>query len=254
MHRSKDFTVSLVGAGPGDPELITLKGLKAIQSADVILYDALATKELLSKAREGCECIYVGKRCGRHSLKQQDIHALILQKSKTHHHLVRLKGGNPFVFGRGHEEMTFLENNGITVTVIPGISSATSLPLLQGIPLTKRDVSESFWVITGTTKDHKISKDIYLAAQSRATVVILMGMRKLEEICQIFQSGGRAAIPAMVISKGSTPEEKVAVGTVRDIYKKVQELQLESPGLIIIGDVVGLKKKSLINQAIETWL
>lgn len=245
--------VTIVGAGPGDPELITLKGLRAIQSADVILYDALSSDELLKFAQPKAELIYVGKRCGRHSLKQSDINALLLQMTYKHNHVVRLKGGDPFVFGRGHEELSFLQKRNISVKVIPGISSSTGLPLLQDVPLTKRNVAESFWVITGTTKKHQLSNDIKLAAQSKATVVILMGMRKLEEISEIFMSKGKDELPAMVISNGATAEEKIVLGTVKDIYQKTTEQKVGAPGIIILGEVVALHPKFIHQHVIETW-
>ncbi len=250
MNNSK---VYIVGAGPGDPDLITVKGLKAIQKADVILYDALSSDELLAYASPMCEKIYVGKRCGKHSLKQADINALIVQKSLAHKNIVRLKGGDPFVFGRGHEELTTLKKKNIDVEVIPGITSVTSLPLLQEVPLTRRNVSESFWVLTGTTKDHRLSKDIDTAAQSDATVVILMGMRKLKEICDIFSNQGKNELPAMVISNGSTPQEKVALGSVSDITEKVAQAGIGAPGIIILGEVVALHPSFIKQHAIATW-
>lgn len=246
-------TVYIVGAGPGDPDLITVKGLKAIKKADVILYDALSSDELLAYANPNCELIYVGKRCGKHSLKQADINALIIQKSLTYKNIVRLKGGDPFVFGRGHEELTTLRKKNIDVEVIPGITSVTSLPLLQEVPLTRRNVSESFWVLTGTTKDHRLSKDIYDAAQSDSTVVILMGMRKLKEICNVFSKENRKELPAMVISNGSTPREKVALGTVADISDKVSQAGIGAPGIIIFGEVVALHPSFIKQHAIVKW-
>jgi len=246
--------VTIVGAGPGDPELITVKGLKAIQSADVILYDALSSEGLLEEARHDAELIYVGKRCGRHSLKQVDINALIRQKALQTDHIVRLKGGDPFVFGRGHEELTDLSKYDIDVEIIPGITSVTSLPLLQSVPLTRRNVSESFWVLTGTTKSHQLSKDIPMAAQSDATVVILMGMRKLSQICDVFTNAGKSKLPVMVISNGSTPQEVVALGDVSDICDKVASAGIEAPGIIIIGEVVALHPSYIHQKVIETWV
>jgi len=250
MNRSK---VYIVGAGPGDPELITVKGLRTIQRADVILYDALSSDELLSYAPPTCELIYVGKRCGRHSLKQVDINALIVQKSMTHKNVVRLKGGDPFVFGRGHEELVTLKRLNIDVEVIPGISSVTSLALLQEVPLTRRNLSESFWVLTGTTKNHSVSKDIYKAATSNATVVILMGMRKLDEICEIFVKEQKHDLPVMIISNGSTSQEQIVLGTIETISKKVTARGIGAPGIIIIGEVVGLHPSFIKEHAIATW-
>lgn len=245
--------VSIVGAGPGDPELITLKGLNAIKMADVILYDALSSEELLEYSRAGTELIYVGKRCGKHSLKQEDINSLILQMTKKHQHVVRLKGGDPFVFGRGHEELSFLKKFNITVDLIPGISSVTSLPLLQEVPLTRRNISESFWVLTGTTKSHELSKDVYLAAKSDATIVILMGMKKLEKISKVFKNERKGTLPVLVISKGATNDEEIAIGTVETIHEEVTARQIGSPGIIIIGEVVSLHPQFIHQYALEKW-
>jgi len=245
--------VTLVGAGPGDPDLITVKGMKAISKADVILYDALSAEELLGYASPACIKIYVGKRCGRHSLKQADINTLILTYAKEYHDVVRLKGGDPFVFGRGHEEKISLEKLGFEVEVIPGISSSTSLPLIQGVPLTRRNVAESFWVMTGTTKNHKISDDIYQAAKSNATAVILMGMNKLADIAQVYCKEGREDIPVMVISKGSTEEEAVVIASAKNIAKRVKEEGLSTPGIIVIGEVVKLHPSLVKEKALKTW-
>lgn len=250
----KKGKVTLVGAGPGDPELITLKGIKAIQSADAILYDALIGEEILDFARPGSELIYVGKRCGQHSLKQPDINALLAQTARRVNNVVRLKGGDPFIFGRGHEELVFLKNLGIQVSIIPGISSATSLPLLQEIPLTKRRIAESFWVLTGTTKSHELSADIRLAAQTTATLVILMGMRKMKEICETLSSLGKSSIPVMVISSGSTENEKIAIGTVQDIVSRVEEQEIGAPGIIVIGKVVALHPEFIAEKVTATWI
>ncbi|MFQ5446588.1 MAG: uroporphyrinogen-III C-methyltransferase, partial [Saprospiraceae bacterium] len=170
MNKIKQPRISLVGAGPGDPELITLKGLKALQCADVVLYDALANGELLGEAPPESLKIFVGKRAGRHTLRQEEINLLLVQSALKHGHVVRLKGGDPFVFGRGHEELTFAQAFDIPVTVVPGISSALAVPALQNVPLTTRGVSQSFWVLTGTTQTGQLSDDLRLAAQSSATL------------------------------------------------------------------------------------
>lgn len=247
MRESK---VILVGAGPGDPELISVKGLKAIQSADVILYDALSSEELLSEAPEDAEVIYVGKRCTKHSLQQMDINALIYQKSKTARSVVRLKGGDPFIFGRGHEEQVYLEKRGVQVEVIPGISSVTSLASLQHVPLTRRGISESFWVLTGTTKDHQLSEDVKKAVHTDATLVILMATRKLSVISQLLISAGKADIPMMIIESGSKTDEKVFLGSPKDF---VNGLSLKGPGIIVIGEVVALHRDYVKAYVTERW-
>ena len=242
--------VSLVGAGPGDPELISVKGLKAIQKADVILYDALSSSELLEEAPGHAELIYVGKRCAKHSLKQADINALIYQKALQYQNVVRLKGGDPFIFGRGHEEQLFLEERNVKVQVIPGISSVTSLAGLQGVPLTRRNISESFWVLTGTTKNHQLSADVKKAVNTDATLVILMATRKLQKIAQLLMESGRNDVPIMVIENGSKAEEKVHLGTASEFRRG---LKITGPGIIIVGDVVALHQGFIHSYAISKW-
>lgn len=234
--------LTVVGAGPGDVELITLKGVKALQSADVVLYDALVDDRLLEYAQQA-EHIFVGKRKGCYSYQQEQINELIVQRASRGLHVVRLKGGDPFVFGRGAEEMEYAARYGLEVAVVPGISSATSVPALQNIPVTKRGASESFWVITGTTKEHKLSSDVALAAQSSATVVILMGMSKLSEIMALFKKQGKSETPVAIIQEGSTENEKIGVGTVASIEKAVEEQGLTNPAIIVIGEVVRHRDK-----------
>lgn len=235
----KNAKISLVGAGPGDKDLITVKGLKAIQSADAILYDALVNEELLDEAPNAVK-VFVGKRAGQPCIKQDQINLMLVQHALEFGHVVRLKGGDPFIFGRGHEEMVYAESFDIPVEIIPGISSTTSLPLLQRVPLTRRNVSESFWVLTGSTKNHELSNDIKAAARTTATMVILMGIRKLPIIRDILIKEGKSDLPIMIVQSGSTAEEKVVVGTIDDILVKAQTENIGTPGIIIIGEVVKL--------------
>jgi uroporphyrin-III C-methyltransferase len=230
--------LTVVGAGPGDEELITLKAIKAIESADVILYDALINESLLKYASENVELIFVGKRKGCYAFQQEQINELIVNKAKEKGHVVRLKGGDPFIFGRGAEEIDYVRPFGLETYVVPGISSALAVPAYQGIPLTKRGSSESFWVVTATTKDHVLSKDVALAAKSTATVVILMGMHKLAEIVKTFYVENKKNTPVAIIQNGTRENEKVVIGTIRNIQQVVNEQQLTSPAIIIIGDVV----------------
>jgi len=230
--------VSLVGAGPGDVDLITIKGVKAIKSADVILYDALINRELLQYAKGDAELIFVGKRKGFHKFTQDQINTLAVEKAFQHGYVVRLKGGDPFIFGRGAEEIDYIASFGIETEVIPGISSAMAVPANQGIALTKRGVSESFWVITGTTSQNKLSQDVSLAAQSTATVVILMGMSKLKEIVATFKRFNKENFPIAIIQNGTTKNEKFGVGTIDSILEIVTEKKLSSPAIIVIGEVV----------------
>ncbi|CAI8232846.1 MAG: Uroporphyrinogen-III C-methyltransferase [Formosa sp. Hel1_33_131] len=230
--------LTVVGAGPGDSELITLKAIRAISSADVILYDALVNSELLEYASSTSEKIFVGKRRGCYSYQQEQINDLIVAKANRYGHVVRLKGGDPFVFGRGSEELEFAQKHHLETEVVPGISSALAVPAGQGIPLTMRHVSESFWVITGTTKLHELSSDIKIAAQSTATIIILMGMGKLSEIVKVFSNAGKENTPVAIIQNGSTRHEKSGFGTIQTIEAVVAEKQLSSPAIIVIGEVV----------------
>lgn len=234
----KQPLVTLVGAGPGDPELITLKALKALEAADIVLYDALVSKEVLDFIPSATPRISVGKRAGMHSLSQDEINSLMVESAFLYGHVVRLKGGDPFVFGRATEEIEYAARFGVATRVVPGISSALAVPAAVSIPLTSRGVSESFWVVTGTTMTGALSTDVALAAQSTATVIILMGLKKLAEIMDIFQRYGKGATPVAVIQNGTLPAQKHVVGTVSTIADLVREEDLGSPGIIIAGDVV----------------
>lgn len=237
---STESLLSLVGAGPGDPELITLKAIRVLGAADVILYDALANESLLGYARKDAILKFVGKRFGCHALSQDEINMEILSYSARYRHVVRLKGGDPFIFGRAMEEMDVARAAGIKVELVPGISSALAVPASQMIPLTCRGISESFWVTTGTTRTGELSNDIRLAAESTATVVILMAMSKLDRIMEIFASNGKSETPVAIIQNGTTPEEKMVIGTVRDIQFRAEHAGLQNPAVIIVGNVVNL--------------
>lgn len=243
MKNKIEPQVTLVGAGPGDPDLLTIKGAKALAEANVVLYDALANEELLSYAPKKALKIFVGKRKGCHAYAQEEINQLIVDNALTYGHVVRLKGGDPFIFGRGSEEIEFVESFGIPTFVVPGISSSIAVPASQGISLTKRGVSESFWVITGTTSARKLSADVALSAQSTATVVILMGMSKLDEIVTLFQKESKGEMPVAIIQNGTTPQEKLGIGTINTIQRVVAENRLSSPAIIVIGEVVDDSKK-----------
>lgn len=237
MSEIKPF-VTLVGAGPGDPDLITLKGIKAIESADVILYDALVNEELLTYAKDSCTKIYVGKRAERLSTSQEYINKLLVDYALTHGHVVRLKGGDPFVFGRGGEELEFVRQYNIPTAVVPGISSSVGLTGLQQIPLTYRGISESFWVITGSTSDGRLSDDLYHAVKTNATVVVLMGYSKFQKIIELYQDYGRGDLPVALIQNGSLENERLAIGTMDSILQQVHKNLLGVPAIIVIGEVV----------------
>lgn len=229
--------LTVVGAGPGDIELITLKAIKALEAADAVLYDALVNPELLEYCKNA-DLLYVGKRKGCYAFQQEQINELIVQYGKSHGNVVRLKGGDPFIFGRGAEEMEYAASKGMEVSMVPGLSSSVSVPAMQNIPVTKRGSSESFWVITATTKEHKLSNDIYVAAKSNATVVVLMGMHKLNQIVEAFKAEGKKETAVAIIQNGTRDTEKVGIGTVETIEAIVAEKELSSPAIIVIGEVV----------------
>lgn len=242
--------VTLVGAGPGDPDLITLRGIKAIKNADVILYDALVNDELLDFAKPNCTKIYVGKRAERLSTKQEHINQLLVDYALTHGHVVRLKGGDPFVFGRGGEEVDFLNEHDIPSAIVPGISSSVGLAGLQKIPVTHRGISESFWVITGSTKDGRLSDDLLTAMNTKATVVVLMGFSKLQQIAELYQENGKRDLPIALIQNGSLPNEKVVLGTMESIVERSTESLIGVPAIIVIGEVVA--KHQDFKQVLES--
>jgi uroporphyrin-III C-methyltransferase len=236
----KEPRITLVGAGPGDADLITIKGIKALKTADVVLYDALVNEELLEFAPETATKVFVGKRSGDHSHSQESINKLMVDYALNYGHVVRLKGGDPFVFGRGYEELDHAASYSIKTEVVPGISSSIAVPGLQNIPVTHRGKSESFWVVTGTTADGRVSGDLYEAAHTNATIVVLMGLHKLPEITRIFQNEGKDKLPVAVIQSGSTQNEKIAIGIIDTIVEVVEEKQIQAPALIVIGEVVSL--------------
>jgi uroporphyrin-III C-methyltransferase len=250
MYKKPKLTV--VGAGPGDVDLITLKAVKVLKKADVVLYDALVNKELLDFVNPEAELIFVGKRRGCYRYQQEQINELLVARAKSHGHVVRLKGGDPFIFGRGAEEMEFVANFGIETAMVPGISSSMAVPAYQNIPLTKRGSAESFWVITGTTKEHQLSNDVALAAKSDATVVILMGMGKLPEIIKLFQQENKNDLPVAIIQNGTRSNEKVGIGTVDTILEVVKENELSNPAIIVLGEVV--KHRAILDNVQQEYL
>lgn len=230
--------ISLVGAGPGSADLITVRGLRVLQSADVVLYDALVDEALLYEIPSHIPKIYVGKRYAKHSYTQDEINTIIVESAFNYGHVVRLKGGDPFVFGRASEEVDHAESFGLQVDVVPGITSAIAVPASQGIPVTKRGVSSSFWVLTATTKERHFSKDFELAAQSSATMVVLMGVRKLKEIIDLALKYRDSNTPFAVIQNGTLSSENCMVATLSDATHIYKELDCSKPGIIVIGDVV----------------
>ena len=239
--------LTLIGAGPGDPELITLKGARALAKADVVLYDALVNPLLLDYAPVDIPKYFVGKRKAQHSFTQDQINDLIVEMAKSHGNVVRLKGGDPFVFGRGYEELLVAHENGLQVEFIPGISSSISVPGLSGIPVTHRGSSESFWVLTATNANQDLSNDLKLAAQSNATLVILMGLSKLPEIVKVLAQTKALSHPFAVIQNGSLPNQRQVTGTLANIQQLVGDQQFGAPAIIVVGEV--LKLQNLVNNA-----
>jgi len=230
----------VVGAGPGDPELITLKAYKILQTAAVVLYDNLANKDILEHVPGDCEKIYVGKQPYGEYTPQDTIHSLIKEKAFSKGLVVRLKGGDPYIFGRGFEEILFARNNGIEAHYIPGITSMQAVGL-EDIPLTHRNVCESIWIVTGTKKDGALSDDLRLAIKSKATVVIYMGMKKLKEIATVFVEENAGDTPAAIIQHASLPKQKMGRGKVEDLEKIAGDKKLTHPSIIVIGSVVNIK-------------
>ncbi|MCG3678128.1 uroporphyrinogen-III C-methyltransferase [Aliarcobacter butzleri] len=235
--------VYLTGAGPGDVELLTLKAVKAIQNADILIYDRLVNPEILELAKKECELIYVGKEDKKHTLPQEDINKLIYQASLKYENVVRLKGGDPFVFGRGAEEALYLKQRGIKFEIIPGITSAIAVPAYAGIPVTHRGLTTSFRVVTGhENPKKKISQIEWETFLNDETIIFLMGYHNIEIISsKLLSLGKRKDYPCAVISKGTTTEQKVVVGTLEDIVEKSKDLP--TPVMIVIGEVVNLREQ-----------
>ncbi|MEJ7769353.1 MAG: uroporphyrinogen-III C-methyltransferase [Chitinophagaceae bacterium] len=229
----------VVGAGPGDPELLTIKAYKALQQADVVLYDNLANKELLAFTREDCEKQYVGKQPYGNYTPQETIHALIKEMAFTKGKVVRLKGGDPYIFGRGFEEILFAREQGIKTSYIPGITTMQTAGL-EDIPLTHRHVSEGFWVMTGTKEDGSLTNDLALAIRSKATVIIYMGMKKLATIAAIYMAEGSGHMPAVIIQHATLPQKKIAKGFIRDLPFLAEQHHISHPAIIIIGHVADI--------------
>ncbi len=236
--------VYLTGAGPGDIDLLTVKALRVVREADVIIYDRLANPAILDESKEGCEKVYVGKADGRHTLPQDQINEVIYQKALEYDVVVRLKGGDPLVFGRGGEEAKYLKERGIAYEFIPGVTSAISVPAYAGIPVTHRGVAVSFKVVTGHEAPNKEQSQVdWDAMKADETIVFLMGLHNLKNIAaNLIRIGKRPETPVAVISQGTTPKQRSVTGTLETIYDRVKAAQLQTPALIVVGEVVRLKK------------
>ncbi|MCM3718809.1 uroporphyrinogen-III C-methyltransferase [Fictibacillus phosphorivorans] len=234
----------LVGAGPGDPDLITRKGLKCIQEADVILFDRLINQELLSYAKNGADLIYCGKKPGKHSMDQDMINQYLVRQTKRGRIVTRLKGGDPFVYGRGGEEAQVLAKHGIPYEIVPGITSGMAAPMYAGIPVTHRDYSSTFAIVTGHMrqgKDHLCWESI---AKGIDTLVIYMGVGNLPYIQQQLLKHGRSKnTPVAIVHSGTTVKQHTVTGTLLSIVEIAEKNQIQNPGIIIIGEVVRLREK-----------
>ena len=240
--------VYLVGAGCGDGDLITVKGLKLLRQCQVLVYDDLIAEELLEEVPETAEKIYVGKRYGKHSSSQEEICRLLVQKAGEGKTVVRLKGGDPFVFGRGGEEMKALMEAGISCQEVPGISSAIAIPAMAGIPVTYRGLSRSLHIIAGRTADTEggLPEDLELLARLNGTLVFLMGLNQLERIVNgLLDCGMAEETPAAVISGGNAPCPVTVRGTLRTIAEETEKKQVRSPAVIVVGKVTALELDGL---------
>ena len=241
----KQGKVYLVGAGPGDPGLMTVKGLDCLRHADVVIYDRLVDESILNEARPDAEKIYVGKASNHHTLEQEKMNHLLIQKAREGKVVVRLKGGDPFVLGRGGEEAEVLVENHIPFEVVPGVSSAVAVPAYAGIPVTYRGVASSFAVVTGHKAsgeaEHHVAWDRLSAGTD--TLVILMGIGNLAYVVdRLLKSDKPPSTPVAVITHGTTGRQRCVTGTLQDIVEKVKSEDLQPPSVVVVGDVVQLRK------------
>jgi uroporphyrin-III C-methyltransferase len=232
------MVVYLIGAGPGDPDLITLKAVKILKKADVVIYDRLANEQILDYAKDA-KFIYVGKKAGEHYKSQDEINQILIEQGKNHDLVVRLKGGDPFVFGRGGEEMLALLEEGIAVDFVPGVTSAIGVPTSAGLPVTHRAVATSFTIVTGHEDPTKEEKQVKWDF-SADTIIILMGVGNLKANINEIMKYKKSDTPVCVIENGTMPQERVVLGTLEDITEK----EINPPALVIVGNVVDIYKKA----------
>jgi uroporphyrin-III C-methyltransferase len=239
--------VVLVGGGPGDPDLITVKGARALGEADVVVYDRLAAPELLTLAPADTERIYVGKQPGGHAMKQEQINDVLVERARRGQTVVRLKGGDPFVFGRGGEEMLACAEAGVTCEVIPGITSAVAAPAVAGIPVTHRGVARSLAIVTASTAGtahEPDAVDLSRIATATDTLVLLMAAGRLAETCQALIEAGRDADePAALVMWATTPEERIVIGTLRDLPTMAVATRMGPPATLVVGEVAAIPQQ-----------
>lgn len=244
MNKGKVF---LIGAGPGDPGLFTLKGKKCLEKADVIVYDFLVNQKIINYSRKETEILYVGKKSGHHEISQNVINKILIDRAKKGKIVVRLKGGDPFIFGRGGEEAEVLSTHGIDFEVVPGVPSPSSVPAYAGIPLTHRKLSSSFAVITGNKDTGQATGEHPWEALAKlGTIVILMGVEKVEQnLRKLIENGKSPKTPAAIISWGTLPKQQTVTGTLETISDLARKKGVKPPGVIVVGDVVKLREKIL---------
>ncbi|MFN8473533.1 MAG: uroporphyrinogen-III C-methyltransferase [Anaerolineae bacterium] len=253
MPLGRPGKVYLVGAGPGDPDLMTVKGLRCVRRADVVVYDRLVSEELLDEAKPGAELVYAGKAPRQQALAQDEINALLVSRARAGKMVVRLKGGDPFVFGRGGEEAEACAAAGVACEVVPGVSSAVGVPACAGIPVTHRGVSGAFAVVTGHRADAGDGAgDVDWSALARIdTLIILMGVERLRHIVDLLVAHGRPPeTPVAIIENGTLPDQRVTTGSLASIVQRASEAGVQSPAAIIVGDVVGLRGQIALSAAI----
>ena len=242
--------ITLLGAGPGDPELISLRGVELLQTADAVLYDALVSPELLAYAPDEAPRVFVGKRAGRHTFSQEEINRILVSYAREYGHVVRLKGGDPYVFGRGNEEFRYAQEYGIPIEVVPGVSSALGLADARDIPITAG--AEGVLIMTGATSGGQVSEDLEVAAKQGITAVILMGMTNLPEIVGVYVREGRSEMPVAIIQDGSTPDERVLFARVDSVLDEVRRQGMSAPAVIIIGHPVNQYRQNLTEWLIRS--
>ena len=238
--------VYIVGAGPGDPELITVKGLRLVREADVIFYDRLIPQEVLCEAKPGAKLVFVGKAPGKHAYSQDEINKMLVEEACKGKTVVRLKGGDPYVFGRGEEECMYVLERGVPCEVVPGVTSAIAGLAYAGIPVTNRGLSSSFAVVTGREAPEKGRRMVYYGAIAKAvdTLVIVMGISNLENIVrEILEAGVDPDTPVAIVEKATMPEQRVVTGKLADIVEKARKAGVKPPAVIVVGKVVRLRDK-----------
>jgi len=242
-NKKSEGQVFLIGAGPGDPELLTIKAYRLIQEADIVFYDSLITDEMLQLIPKKTQKVFVGKRCGKHSIKQDSICDLLVKAGLSGKSIVRLKGGDPSIFGRLAEEADALKNNNIKFAIVPGITAASGCAAYSGIPLTHREYSQSVRFVTAHLKQEALQADWQNLASSKDTLVFYMGLNRINQISEgLITHGMIDTMPIAIIDKGATVQQQVIISTLKDITKTMKGLKLLGPALIVVGEVINARQ------------